>query len=133
MTWMSVYLRARSKLDLVSNQGCSFLPCVQDKKKMWKKKQRQKTPSSLQLCNTVRESVFSVWIQAQLCMRRCLVAWLKKKEKKRIKHVTILCISSCFFLTSAFRDETKTYGVKRAEKNVSFCSINLNFCALHLL
>lgn len=35
---MSVYLRARSKLDLVSNQGCSFLPCVQDRKKKTEKK-----------------------------------------------------------------------------------------------
>lgn len=37
-----VYLRARSKLDLVSNQGCSFLPCVQDRKK--EKSKEKKIP-----------------------------------------------------------------------------------------
>lgn len=42
---------------------------------------KKKKPSSLQLCNIVCESVFSVWIQAQLCMRQCSVAWLKKKNK----------------------------------------------------
>lgn len=64
-----------------------------------KRKKQRKIPSSLQLCNTVCGSVFSVWIQAQLCLRRCLVA-CSNKTKKRIKHVAILRTSSCVSLMS---------------------------------
>lgn len=57
--------------------------CRKKKKKTKRKSKEKKIPPSLQLCTTVRESVFSVWIQAQLCTRRCLVAWLKKKKKNK--------------------------------------------------
>lgn len=89
---MSVYLRARSALDLVSNQGCSSCHVC------------SKNPSSLQLCNTVCGSVFSQCeIQAQLCTRRCSVAWFKKKNE--IKQVPILCTYSLLFLLFGLNGE----------------------------
>lgn len=63
-----------------------------------------KNPSSLQLCNTVCGSVFSQCeIQAQLCTRRCSVAWFKKKNE--IKQVPILCTYSLLFLLFGLNGE----------------------------
>lgn len=87
---MSVYLRARSKLDLVSNQGCSFLPCVQDRKK--EKKAKKKIPPH-----------YSFVIQCVKVFSRCGfrhisvcvgVWWHGKTKQKKNK--------TCYYFTHLF-------------------------------